>query len=351
MGFGNKAPKHKGYEEQKDTPWITRNRELNTFAYDELPSMYENINVFDDATRAGLDARNDAIYNRAQSDFEKMYNDTMGKTLARDYNRFGTTGATPSLYARDLYNLQQQRELADLAYNKAMNYENMINQELDRRYNTLGAYSNLFNTTGGISQDFDDANWNIRNKNRDIDYANAVVDHQQKGSVIRDIGTAVGAVAGSVIPGIGTALGATLGNALGGAVGGGTSGSIQLPGLDSKQAGSTSGGLDWGQVLNFAKGLFGGGSNISNNISGIGSTNNTSAGSSVGGLDWGQMLNFAGNLFGNGGSTSSSGVNSFIGSSDSAWSDLFGDGVDVLFSTFGNSSSGGGSGFSFPWSK
>lgn len=246
MGFGS-APKHKGYEEQKDTPWITRNRELNTLAYDGLPSMYENINVFDDKTRAGLDARNDAIYNRAQSDFERMYNQTMGNTLARDYNRFGTTGATPSLYARDLYNLQQQRELADLAYNKAMNYENMVNQELNRRYNTLGAYSNLFNTTGQTTQGFDDANWQIRNKNRDIEYANAVAEHQQKGSTIGKIGTIVGAVAGSVIPGVGTALGATLGNALGGAIGGGSSGTISLPGLNSEQAGSTSGGL--GQTL------------------------------------------------------------------------------------------------------
>ena len=257
MGFGNDAPKHKGYEEQKDTDWITRNRELNTFAYDDLPSMYENINVFDDATRAGLEARNDAIYNRAQSDFEKAYNQTMNKTLARDYNRFGTTGATPSLYARDLYNLQQQRELADLAYNKAMNYENMINQELSRRYNTLNAYNTLFNTTGGITQDFDDANWMIRNKNRDIDYANAVAEAQQKGSTIGNIGTALGAIAGSVIPGVGTAIGATIGNALGNAVGGGNYASVNIPGVGDSKSSGTSGNIDWNTVKNYFTGLFG----------------------------------------------------------------------------------------------
>ena len=314
MGFGNDAPKHKGYEEQKDTDWITRNRELNTFAYDELPDMYSNINVFDDATRAGLDARNDAIYNRAQSDFEKAYNETMNKTLARDYGRFGTTGATPSLYARDLYNLQKQRELADLSYNKAMNYENMINQELNRRYNTLSAYNTLFNTTGDITQDFDNANWQIRNKNRDIEYANAVAEAQQKGSTIGNIGTAIGAIAGSVIPGVGTALGATLGNALGNAVGGGNYSSVNIPG--------------------------------------IGDSKNTSAGSSVGDLNWGQILNWAKGLLGkSGGTTNTSGVNSFIGSSDSAYKDLFGDGVETLFSMIGNSGSGGSSGFSLPWSE
>ena len=236
MGFGKKkTPKHKGYVEQKDTPWITRNRELNTLAYGELPSMYENINVFDDATRAGLDARNDAIYNRAQSDFERMYNQTMGNTLARDYNRFGTTGATPSLYARDLYNLQQQRELADLAYNKAMNYENMINQELNRRYNTLGAYSNLFNATGQTAQAFDDRNWQIKNINRNIDYQNELNKYNASRSGLSAFLNPIGNLIG------------------GGAISGDTSGS---------------GGFDLGQLFNIATALFGKGSSLTGGDSG-----------------------------------------------------------------------------------
>lgn len=165
------------YEEMKDTPWITRNRELNTTTYNNINRDLNRVNVFDDATRQQLNAYNDSIYNRAVSDFDRDYSQTMNKYLARDYNRFGTTGGTSSLLTRDNYNLAQQRKLADMEYQRAKNYEDMINQELSRRYTWLDTNYNYFTNSGNEIQTNDLRNWAIRNQNLDRQYANDVQDY------------------------------------------------------------------------------------------------------------------------------------------------------------------------------
>lgn len=178
LGFSTKSkPKRPLYEEQQDTDWITRNRQLNEKTYKNVNDNLDRVNVFDDATKQSLQNYADSIYNRALSDFDRSYTQTMNKTLARDYNRFGTTGASTSLLNRDNYNLQQQRKLADLAYDKALYNEDLINNELQRRYNTLNTNYNYFTNSGKTIQDFDNANWQIRNMNKDVQYLNDIQDY------------------------------------------------------------------------------------------------------------------------------------------------------------------------------
>ena len=178
LGFSTKSkPKRPLYEEQQDTDWITRNRNLNEQTYNNVSKNLNRVNVFDDATKQSLQNYADSIYNRALSDFDRSYNQTMNKTLARDYNRFGTTGASTSLLNRDNYNLQQQRKLADLAYDKALYNEDLINNELQRRYKTLNTNYNYFTDSGKTIQDFDNANWQIRNMNKDVQYLNDIQDY------------------------------------------------------------------------------------------------------------------------------------------------------------------------------
>lgn len=178
LGFSTKdKPKRPLYEEQQDTPWITRNRNLNEKTYNNVYENLDRVNVFDDATKQSLQNYADDIYNRALSDFNRSYNQTMNKTLSRDYNRFGTTGASTSLLNRDNYNLQQQRKLADLAYDKALYNEDLINNELQRRYNTLNTNYNYFTNSGNTIQNFDNANWQIRNMNKDVQYLNDIQDY------------------------------------------------------------------------------------------------------------------------------------------------------------------------------
>lgn len=215
MGFGS-SPKHPGYIEQSDTPWITSNRQLMGDTYENIQYQLPRIDVMDDATKAGLNSYIDDIYNRATSDFDRDYTQTMNKYLQRDYNRFGTTGASSSLLNRDNYNLQRQRALADLAYNRATTYNDFLDAELQRRYNNLSANYNMYTNSGKTIQDFDNANWKIRNTNRDVNFQNDVRDYNRKNSLWNAMGD-IASTAASFIPVVGpavSALGYSLSDAL-----------------------------------------------------------------------------------------------------------------------------------------
>lgn len=215
MGFGS-SPKHRGYVEQSDTPWITNNRRLMGDTYSNIQYQLPRIDVMDDATKAGLNSYIDDIYNRATSDFDRNYAQTMNKYLQRDYNRFGTTGASSSLLNRDNYNLQQQRKLADLAYDRAITYNDFLDAELQRRYNNLSANYNMYTDSGKTIQDFDNANWKTRNMNRDVQFQNDVRDYNRKNSLWNAL-LDVGSTAASFIPVVGPAvssLGYSLSDAL-----------------------------------------------------------------------------------------------------------------------------------------
>ena len=168
-----KTPKHEAYEEFKDTPWITQGREIADIGGKGVLENYNKVNVFDEPTQASLEARNNAIYNRAFGDMERAYTDTMNKYNAANYNQFGTLNATSPAYRTDEYQRQFQRQLDDLAYNKAINYENLINNELQRRYNTLNMFGDLYQY-GQTPHQVDLANWNTRNTNKDVAYQNAM---------------------------------------------------------------------------------------------------------------------------------------------------------------------------------
>lgn len=211
MAFGKSKPKLPMYQEMQDTPWISRNRELNTTTYNNLNRDLNNVNVFDDAIKQQLNAYNDSIYNRSVKDFDTDYANSMGKTLARDYNRFGTTGATTSLLSRDLANRTAQRKLADMEYNRAINYENMIDKELQRRYNWLNTNYGMFTNSGNTTENHDIANWKLRNQNLDRQYSNDVADYNSKNAIGKTLGT-LGSVALGFTP-LGP-LGYTLGQTL-----------------------------------------------------------------------------------------------------------------------------------------
>lgn len=169
MSFGSKKKSSAvpQYDKFEDTPWITQGREIADIGGKGVLDNYNKVNVFDEDTLASLDARNNAIYNRAFNDASKMYTDTMNKYNAANYNQFGTLNATAPAYRTDEYQRQFQRQLDDMAYNKAVNYENLINNELQRRYNTLDMYGNMYGY-GQTPYSVDLANWNTSNTNKDL---------------------------------------------------------------------------------------------------------------------------------------------------------------------------------------
>ena len=116
----------------------------------------------------------------------------------------------------------------DLAYNQAVNYDALMDNELQRRYDTLDMFGNLYNY-GQIPYQQDIRNWNIENTNRDIMYKNALAQFS-KGKKRSGIGGTIGGAIGGAL---GTAVGTYFGGPLGGTVGGSL----------GKSAGSAIGGM------------------------------------------------------------------------------------------------------------
>lgn len=217
--MGKKStPQHSMYEEMKDTPWITQARQIADIGGQGVLNNYNRVNVFDEDTLNSINARNEATYKRAFDNMEKAYTSTMNKYNANNYNKFGTLNATLASYITDQYNRDYQRQMDDLAYNKAVNYDTLMDNELSRRYNTLNMFGNMYGY-GATPYQQDLMNWNTRNTNKDLAYNNALNAYMNRsGGLSGALNGAVagagagsafgpwGALAGGVIGGIGGAL-------------------------------------------------------------------------------------------------------------------------------------------------
>ena len=210
-----KAPSHPGYVKMEDTPWITQGREIADVGGKGILENYNNVNVFSPETQKSLEARNNAIYKRAFDNMERAYTDTMNKYSAANYGQFGTLNATPAAYRTDQYRKDFQRQMDDLAYNQAVNYDALMDNELSRRYNTLDMFGNLYNY-GQIPYQQDIRNWNIENTNRDIAYQNMLINNSGGSKFSNALSGAMkGASAGSAAGPWGALAGGIAGGAAG----------------------------------------------------------------------------------------------------------------------------------------
>lgn len=221
MGNGNNSPDLPMYKEMEDTPWITQLRSIADKGGQGVLENYNKVNVFDEPARQSIYSRVNDVYSRANSDFDRNYRDTMQNLANRNYSQFGTLNATPAAYRTDLQNLAEQRKLADLAYNKANYTDQVINNELQRRYNTLNMFNNML-AQGQTPYQQDVRNWQIRNQNLDRGYYNDL--GNSSGGFLGTLGgglagAALGGALGSIVPGVGTSIGAQIGAGLGGQAG------------------------------------------------------------------------------------------------------------------------------------
>ena len=202
--MGKKKVRHEPYEEMKDTPWITQGREISDIGGKGILDNYNKVNVFSPETQKSLEARNNAIYKRAFDNMERAYTDTMNKYNAANYNQFGTLNATPAAYRTDQYRRDFQRQMDDLSYNQAVNYDTLMDNELQRRYNTLDMYNTLYGY-GQIPYQQDIANWNTRNTNKDLAYQVGVANNQ--GSFGNKLYNLTGSLGSSFAGGFGSGFG------------------------------------------------------------------------------------------------------------------------------------------------
>lgn len=214
------APDLPMYEEYADTPFITRNRQLNPIAYDYLTSAMKNLDLYDgntDAYQAVADAYTQSQWN----DLNRAYNQAMNQQAANNYNRLGTSNATSNLYRTDDLQRQYNDLASRVASNTANMYNSLVNQEYQRRLSNLGTYANLFNTSGDVTENVDVRNWNTRNTNKDRQYMNEVNDYNAKmgriGGTIEGLSAIGGAVAGGIFGGpMGSMMGQQAGQQAGG---------------------------------------------------------------------------------------------------------------------------------------
>lgn len=262
--MGKKTPSRPQYEQLADTPWITRNRELNTNSYANLNTALNDFQNFNINNNDYYQSIADAYTNAQWNDLNRAYTQQANQLAARERQRLGTSGASSSAYNTDSLNRNYDYLASQVAANTANQYNNLVNQAYNRGLANINLYNTLFNNSGTETQRVDENNWKIRLQNQQNKWLDEV-DDANNGFNIG--GALTGALSGATS---GFAMGGPWG-ALGGAVIGGATGGFG----GSNQSSSTLGGQAGGFLNSLNSGST---SNISSpntyqTFSGIGNTN------------------------------------------------------------------------------
>ena len=160
------------YDEFADTPYITQSRDLQNQAYGYTTSSLGNFNNFinPEQYQAVADAYTQAQWN----DLNRNYQQAVNQNAARERNRLGTYGASSSLYNTNTMQNYYNDLASRVAAQTAAQYNNLINNEYNRRLQALSTNYDLWNNTGNINYAHDKTNWQIRNENKDRQWANDV---------------------------------------------------------------------------------------------------------------------------------------------------------------------------------
>lgn len=260
--MGKKTPSRPQYEQLADTPWITRNRELNTNSYANLNTALNDFQNFNVNNNDYYQSIADAYTNAQWNDLNRAYTQRANQLAARERQRLGTSGSSSSAYNTDSLNRNYDYLASQVAANTANQYNNLVNQAYNRGLANIKLYNTLFNNSGTETQRVDENNWKIRLQNQQ----NKWLDEVEGGGGF-DIGGAVsgaigGASAGSKFGPWGAVAGAVIGGATGG-FGGSNQSSSTLGG----QAGSFLNSLNSGSTSNISS------PNTYQTFSGIGNTN------------------------------------------------------------------------------
>lgn len=214
--MGKKTPKRPQYEQLADTPWITRNRELNTSSYDNLNTALDDFQNFNINNNDYYQSIADAYTNAQWNDLNRAYAQQANQLAARERQRLGTSGASSSAYNTDSLNRNYDYLASQVAANTANQYNNLVNQAYSRGLSNINLYNTLFNSSGDETQRVDENNWKIRLQNQQ----NKWLDEVEGGGGF-DIGGAIsgaigGASAGSAFGPWGAVAGAVIGGTTGG---------------------------------------------------------------------------------------------------------------------------------------
>lgn len=260
--MGKKTPSRPQYEQLADTPWITRNRELNTNSYANLNTALNDFQNFNVNNNDYYQSIADAYTNAQWNDLNRAYTQRANQLAARERQRLGTSGSSSSAYNTDSLNRNYDYLASQVAANTANQYNNLVNQAYNRGLANIKLYNTLFNNSGDETQRVDENNWKIRLQNQQ----NKWLDEVEGGGGF-DIGGAIsGAIGGASAGSKFGPWGAVAGGVIGGATGG-FGGSNQSSSTLGGQAGSFLNSLNSGSTSNISS------PNTYQTFSGIGNTN------------------------------------------------------------------------------
>lgn len=253
MGFKKKIVAKPMYEEFKDTPFISQNRELQNTAYKNMNTAlgnYQNFYDNPDVAQSVIDDYNKVAWN----DLSRNYQQAMNQNAAREYNRFGTNASSSGLYNSDTLQRNYNDQAARIASNTAQYRDNLINNEINRRLGNVEVNNSLWNQAGQTAYGHDKTNQNVRWMNQDRQWENDVAKNNSKASLGS---TLMGALSGA---GKGFITGGPWG-ALAGAAAGGASGYLgSANGMSTANAGDVGGSIGglFGSYINKGQGNLGG---------------------------------------------------------------------------------------------
>ena len=258
--MGKKMPDRPQYEQLADTPWITRNRDLNTSSYNNLNTALNDFQNFNINNNDYYQSIADAYTNAQWNDLNRAYTQQANQLAARERQRLGTSGSSSSAYNTDSLNRNYDYLASQVAANTANQYNNLVNQAYNRGLSNIDLYNNLFRATGNETQRVDENNWRIRLQNQDNAWLSEVDDVNAHNKMWDNILTKGNEAAGAIIGGIfGGPAGAAIGKKMGSMAGKQMSGMFGTDqqydtsgynmgssvGANLASAGSNSSGYDW----------------------------------------------------------------------------------------------------------
>lgn len=241
------------YEQLADTDYISGLRQ-------DLPTYRDQYNYMLGQLDVTSPEVQQAFQNKANEYTQSQWNDFNRNALANykamnqaNYNRFGNMGSSGAMYGSDTLNRQLNDLASRIAGQTAAQYENLMNNYYNQKYNTAQMYGGAYTGAGNTLQTNDINNWNIRNRNIEAKYVADVQNAQNRGGF--NLGNMLsGAASGAATGGsIGGGWGALAGGVLGGLTGGFSGGD----GNQAAQLGSTFGDIG-GNTTNWLKSKWGG---------------------------------------------------------------------------------------------
>lgn len=230
----------------QDTPWISRNRELNTQSYDLLKNQLGEIGRQDQQYYEGLASK---AMQSAWGDYNRNYQKAVNQNLARNYGRTGSTASTSGGYVTDSLQRQYNDAAARLATQQAQYQDQFINSALNRDLAKLQAYYAPFQSSGATTENKDYKNYIVDQENRQRNWQADATRKMNETGTWGKIGGTAGTVVGGIVGAYfgNPALGAQLGNSLGSGVGGSFDNKYVMPSQQASQSdsgGGILGGLD-----------------------------------------------------------------------------------------------------------